>query len=160
MSYKRLIDDLKRYATRYASGATLGRMIVETDDLMFQAAEVIESLTKADSWTLVEDELPPNEQKVLLYIKTVHKLVHEPEVTSSRIAIGMYSDDKLYGSKGIRSYARIGDLEAEEERNDIVSREWWEASGEYMFLGEICHDVEKIEGNVIAWMPLPEMPIK
>lgn len=154
MNYKRLIDDLKRYAKQYASGDTLGRMIEETDDLMFQAAEVIESLTKADSWTLVEDELPPNEQKVLLYIKTVHKLVG----TSSRIAIGRYSDGKLYGSKGARSYARIDDLEAEEERNDIVSRDWWEVSGEYTLFGVICHEVEKIEGDVIAWMPLPEMP--
>lgn len=56
MNYKRLINKLKRYATQYASEATLGRMIVETDDLMFQAAEAIEKLVKAKSWTLVEEK--------------------------------------------------------------------------------------------------------
>lgn len=63
MNYKRLINDLKRYATQYASGATLGRMIEETDDLMFEAAEAIERLVKANSWTSVKDKLPPNEQE-------------------------------------------------------------------------------------------------
>ena len=159
MNYNDLIFLLRKHARKLCYKAAFKKEIVNGPvDLMFEAAEAIESLTKADSWTLVEDELPPNEQKVLLYIKTVHKPVHEPEVTSSRIAIGMYSDGKLYGSKGIRSYARIDDLEAEEERNDIVSREWREVSGEYMLFGVICHEVEKIEGDVIAWMPLPEMP--
>lgn len=46
MNYKKLIEDLKLYATRYASDSTLGRMIEETDDLMFQAAEAIEQLLK------------------------------------------------------------------------------------------------------------------
>ena len=63
MNYKRLISDLKRYATQYASGSTLGRMIEETDDLMFEAAEAIERLVKANSWTSVKDKLPPNEQE-------------------------------------------------------------------------------------------------
>lgn len=63
MNYKKLIDDLRYYAEQYASGATLGRMIVETDDLMFEAAEAIERLVKANSWTSVKDKLPPNEQE-------------------------------------------------------------------------------------------------
>lgn len=157
MNYKRLIDDLKRYATRYALGAMLGRMIVETDDLMFQAAEAIEGLTKADSWTLVEDELPPNEQEVLLCVE----MRCQPEVAIRSIVRGIYTDGKHYLSNSW-PLLNIDDLEAkyDEQKDDyIIPRGWWEVTRNYIF-GTLCKDIEEIDGTVISWMPLPELPIK
>lgn len=149
MNYKRLIDDLKHYATQYASGATLGRMIVETDDLMFEAAEVIESLTKADSWTLVEDELPPNEEEVLLYVETAYRdsndLYHD-------IVKGFYTDGEHRANDSNHNWSY---WQYDENSNDIpgnpkIKRGWWE--------NIYCYDVvDEIPGKVIAWMPLPEM---
>ena len=157
MNYKRLIDDLTRYAKRYASGDTLGRMIVETDGLMFQAAEAIESLTKANSWTLVEDELPPNEEEVLLCVE----MRCQPEVAIRSIVSGIYTDGKHYLSNSW-PLLNIDDLEAkyDEQKDDyIIPRGWWEVTRNYIF-GTLCKDIEEIDGTVISWMPLPEMPIK
>lgn len=39
---KRLIEDLRRYAKRYEDGSTLGRAIESTEDLMYEAAALIE----------------------------------------------------------------------------------------------------------------------
>lgn len=41
---KRLIEDLRRYAKRYEDGSTLGRAIESTEDLMYEAADLIEEL--------------------------------------------------------------------------------------------------------------------
>lgn len=157
MNYERLIDDLKRYATRYASGATLGRVIEETEDLMFEAAVAIESLTKADSWTLVEDELPPNEKEVLLCVEMRCQI----EAAICRIVRGIYTDGKHYLSSSWPPL-NINDLEAkyDEQKDDyIIPQGWWEVTSYYIF-GMLCKDIEKIDGTVISWMPLPEMPTK
>ena len=155
MNYKRLIDDLKRYAMRYASDSTLGRMIEETDDLMFQAAEAIEKLVKAKSWTLAADELPPNEEEVLLCVE----MRCRPEVAIRSIVRGIYTDGKHYLSNS-RPLLNIDDLEAkyDEQKDDyIIPQGWWEVTRIYMF-GTLCKDIEEIDGTVISWMPLPEMP--
>ena len=152
MNYKRLIDDLKCYATQYASGATLGRMIVETDDLMFQAAEVIESLTKADSWTLVEDELPPNEKEVLLYVETIYRgcdnIYHD-------IVKGFYTDGehRINDSSHSWHYWQCDDSSSDLFENPKIPKGWWERMYGY-------DEAYKIGGIVIAWMPLPELPEK
>lgn len=39
---KRLIENLRRYAKRYEDGSTLGRAIESTEDLMYEAAALIE----------------------------------------------------------------------------------------------------------------------
>ena len=44
MDYKKLIFNLRDYAEQYKSGSTLGRAIVETEDVMFAAADAIETL--------------------------------------------------------------------------------------------------------------------
>ena len=154
MNYKRLIDDLKHYATRYASGATLGRMIVETDDLMFQAAEVIESLTKADSWTLVEDKLPPNEEEVLLCVE----MRCQPEIAIRSIVGGIYTDGKHYNTRGRFNFDEDGAKYDKSKDAYIIPKGWWEITGDYIIYNEVCKDIEKIDGTIIAWMPLPEMP--
>lgn len=155
MNYKRLIDDLKRYAMRYASDSTLGRMIEETDDLMFEAAKAIEELVKAERWKLVEDELPPNEEEVLLCVE----MRRQPEVAIHSIVRGIYTDGKHYLSNSW-PLLKIDDLEAkyDEQKDDyIVPRGWWEVTRNYIF-GTLCKDIEEIDGTVISWMPLPEMP--
>lgn len=44
MDYKKLSYSLRDYAEQYKSGSTLGRAIVETEDVMFDAADAIEAL--------------------------------------------------------------------------------------------------------------------
>lgn len=41
---ERLIEGLRMYAKRYEDGSTLGRAIVGTEDLMYEAADLIEEL--------------------------------------------------------------------------------------------------------------------
>lgn len=41
---EKLVDELRRYAERYKDGSTLGRAIEGTEDLMYEAADLIESL--------------------------------------------------------------------------------------------------------------------
>lgn len=42
--YKELISNLRWYAEEYKSGRTLGRAIIETEDVMLDAAKAIETL--------------------------------------------------------------------------------------------------------------------
>lgn len=44
---ERLIDELRRYAEQYEDGSTLGRAIEGTEDLMHEAADLIESLQES-----------------------------------------------------------------------------------------------------------------
>lgn len=41
---ERLIEGLRRYAEQYEDGSTLGRAIEGTEDLMYEAADLIEEL--------------------------------------------------------------------------------------------------------------------
>ena len=42
-----LVKNLRKYAERYRTGETLGREIIGTEGLMYQAADVIEELERA-----------------------------------------------------------------------------------------------------------------
>ena len=44
---EKLVDELRRYAERYEDGSTLGRAIEGTEDLMHEAADLIESLQES-----------------------------------------------------------------------------------------------------------------
>ena len=44
---EKLVDELRRYAERYEEGSTLGRAIEGTEDLMHEAADLIESLQES-----------------------------------------------------------------------------------------------------------------
>ena len=44
---EKLIDELRRYAERYEDGSTLGRAIEGMEDLMHEAADLIESLQES-----------------------------------------------------------------------------------------------------------------
>lgn len=44
---EKLADELRRYAERYEDGSTLGRAIEGTEDLMHEAADLIESLQES-----------------------------------------------------------------------------------------------------------------
>lgn len=44
---EKLVDELRRYAERYEDGSTLGRAIEGTEDLMYEAADLIESLQES-----------------------------------------------------------------------------------------------------------------
>ena len=44
---EKLIDELRRYAERYEDGSTVGRAIEGTEDLMYEAADLIESLQES-----------------------------------------------------------------------------------------------------------------
>ena len=41
------MKNLRKYAERYRTGETLGRAIIGTEGLMYQAADVIEELERA-----------------------------------------------------------------------------------------------------------------
>lgn len=44
---EKLVDELRSYAERYEDGSTLGRAIEGTEDLMHEAADLIESLQES-----------------------------------------------------------------------------------------------------------------
>ena len=44
---EKLVDELRRYAERYEDRSTLGRAIEGTEDLMYEAADLIESLQES-----------------------------------------------------------------------------------------------------------------
>ena len=150
MNYERLIDDLKRYATQYASGATLGRAIEETEDLMFEAAVAIESLTKADSWTLVEDKLPPNEVNVLACVEITCGLKNKAHYI---IVKAFYTDGMHYCNESSYDWCLVDqDDYYDEEKDDYkIPAGWWEST---FYNEEFCN----IPDKVIAWMSMPEMP--
>ena len=83
----------------------------------------------------------------------------QPEVAIRSIVSGIYTDGKHYLSNSW-PLLNIDDLEAkyDEQKDDyIIPRGWWEVTRNYIF-GTLCKDIEKIDGTVISWMPLPEMP--
>lgn len=56
MDYNKLTRRLRDYAEQYKSGSTLGRAIVGTEDVMFDAADAIEALL-AERDALMKDAI-------------------------------------------------------------------------------------------------------
>lgn len=63
MDYEKLIEDLKSYAQEYASGDTLGRAIIDTEVLMYEAAEAIERLLQNGAETQLAKPLTIDQLK-------------------------------------------------------------------------------------------------
>lgn len=149
MNYNDLIFLLRKRGRKMCYKAAFKKEIVnDYADLMFEAAEVIEKLVKAKSWTLVADEMPPNEEDVVLYVETAYRdsndLYHD-------IVKGFYTDGEHRANDSNHNWSY---WQYDENSNDIpgnpkIKRGWWE--------NIYCYDVVgEIPGKVIAWMPLPE----
>lgn len=150
MYYKKLMDDLKSYAKIYASGESLGRMILDTEVVMFKAAKAIESLAKANAWKFVEDELPPNEVNVLACVEITCGLKNKAHYI---IVKAFYTDGMHYCNESSYDWCLVDqDDYYDEEKDDYkIPAGWWEST---FYNEEFCN----IPDKVIAWMSMPEMP--